>query len=540
MITYVLMDAGLLAVSMVLSEKLKNIFSLDPAIATTLTVAISQSLSKVDWRAVPSWLGRQNFLVGAFCLFIALAWRRTGPWLRRKFGGQWSEVRIFDGDTQAEVLRYFEREIKATSSCFGSLESEKIRAYPNGARTRFHVRTFNSAQPPCGVAIPFYDVDLNVRGRFTVFQHREEVLVGDDKEMKKQRIDLPEIVLQIRNRLEPGHFRRSSAAHYLEDLLKRQKELDEAKDGIAVYAYRNFKPNHALHGFDATGITLYRGPRLAPEQRRIYFDTFFHPRKEELLRTIERVHYAPEEFARIGQTARASYLLYGPPGSGKSSFGHRVAMTLNRHLCSVDLTRIGDKETLMRLLYCPNNVMPGGAMRTRDAVFVFDEFDAAIRLLVESQKLKQAMVAKYASDAALASREGKPPPPPDDDRLDVQDLLEVLQGPVPMDGAIIIATTNDLAYVRNTCPALIRPGRLTPVEFTNLTAGLLNDVGRWHFGERIFADEEEFRRRYRQDICMSEVLSLVTEAKTRTDLSAKEQVDYFRNELANMTAGENE
>ena len=53
----------------------------------------------------------------------------------------------------------------------------------------------------------------------------------------------------------------------------------------------------------------------------------------------------------------------------------------------------------------------------------------------------------------------------DEGEFQLEDLLEILQGPVPREGQIIIATTNKFDEIKNECPALFRPGRLTPIEF---------------------------------------------------------------------------
>jgi hypothetical protein len=70
------------------------------------------------------------------------------------------------------------------------------------------------------------------------------------------------------------------------------------------------------------------------------------------------------------------------------------------------------------------------------------------------------------------------------------DLLTLFQGPNPRKGAIFIATTNDLEYIQDKCPALVRPGRLTPVEITYMNKGEFIDFCNYHFkDEKIDANK---------------------------------------------------
>ncbi|MHB1953350.1 MAG: AAA family ATPase [Sulfobacillus sp.] len=537
------MDPGpglLFAISMVITEKLRKTMALDPSLTATLAVGIQQALSGVCW-VIPSffsWVragtnlgtGRGNLLSFGVLLLLsfALAWRLAAPLVaaaRTRFDGTWSEVRLFDAKRQVKFFRYFKQEIAATMPCVGT--RDEVRMQLRGMDEMHICQVKKQAQPPDGIAVPFYDARLGVSGRFTLNKHAEEFT--QSKDIPSFRIDILEIVLQIRQP-HPGY----TAAKYLDDLEKKLAELELVEKGIEVYSFSNFVQHEVFSTtFKTSHKVLYQGPRLSPERKQVLLDTFFHPHKQDLWLSIESVHSRPEEFVMLGQTPRASYILHGPPGSGKSSFAYRVAMTLDRHLCSIDLTRLTKRSALMQLLYGTSS-MEGTdviSLRAKDAVFIFDEFDSAIRAMVESQKLQQAMVLRYADSNENAPQGRVPKPASDSDRLTLEDLLEILQGPIPLDQAIIIATTNDLEYIKCTCPALVRPGRLTPVEFPNLRLTVLNDIGRRYFGQEIMpsVDESWFCRQFGEGICISEVLSLATEIRMRRPpLSPEDQVNSFR------------
>jgi hypothetical protein len=77
------------------------------------------------------------------------------------------------------------------------------------------------------------------------------------------------------------------------------------------------------------------------------------------------------------------------------------------------------------------------------------------------------------------------------DILRLSDLLELFQGPVPIKDRIIIATTNHLDHIRESLPALCRPGRLTPLEFSYLDWPSLNALCQYYFQQDMDCDPVE-------------------------------------------------
>lgn len=67
--------------------------------------------------------------------------------------------------------------------------------------------------------------------------------------------------------------------------------------------------------------------------------------------------------------------------------------------------------------------------------------------------------------------------------LRLSDLLELFQGPVPIESRIIIATTNNFAKIQKALPALFRSGRMTSVEFKYLDWITLNKLTVYYFNK---------------------------------------------------------
>jgi SpoVK/Ycf46/Vps4 family AAA+-type ATPase len=311
-------------------------------------------------------------------------------------------------------------------------------------------------------------------------------------------------------------------------------------------------------GFIRNQQLLYRGkiPNIADREKN-YINSFFHPEKKILWNLIKSIQYEPESFYKFGQTPRYGMIAYGPPGTGKSSFAYRVAMSLNRHIISIDLRHIRKREKLYSLIKKP--IVNDCYVEPKDVVFIFDEFDLALKELCDKDlqnitirkkksnpkddiyktKGKDELFDESSTDIPILTddeyedssapvstgielRSPKKQRPrrlrktrttrnlmfegSDDDTSDesiiqvskpqtvystnksdiqISDILELLQGPVPIEGAIIIATTNDINYIRKKNPALVRPGRLTPVYFGYPTMDILNEISQYYFSQAL-------------------------------------------------------
>lgn len=100
------------------------------------------------------------------------------------------------------------------------------------------------------------------------------------------------------------------------------------------------------------------------------------------------------------------------------------------------------------------------------------------------------------------------------------DLLELFQGPVPIAGRIIVATTNHYDKIKKTLPALFRAGRMTAIEFTYLNWSTLNKLTHYYFATHML------RQSFTINIATSQIIELAIKIK----LNKQNFVD-FENEL---------
>ncbi|CDS07223.1 Putative Mitochondrial chaperone BCS1 [Lichtheimia ramosa] len=157
---------------------------------------------------------------------------------------------------------------------------------------------------------------------------------------------------------------------------------------------------------------------------------------------------------------RRGYLLYGPPGSGKSSFIQALAGELEYNICILNLSERGLTDD--RLNHLLSNV-------PERSIMLLEDIDAAFT------KRKQSDNQGYQSMITFSG------------------LLNALDGVASAEERIIFLTTN---HVENLDPALIRPGRVDLKEFLgNATELQIRNMFRRFYGDDEKALEDAFVQR---------------------------------------------
>lgn len=241
-------------------------------------------------------------------------------------------------------------------------------------------------------------------------------------------------------------------------------------------------------------LKMYEGVSDNHEERRAkWFDSYFSPNKAPLWEIMSTIQYHPEKFHKFGQSARSNLLLHGPGGTGKSSFVHRLAMSLGRHIISVDLTASGtNRSNIYQIIQSP--VIKDRTLAPKEYIILLEEFDIVVDHLTKKNKRPKyptfRRVKGLVKDAGSCDEE-ETPYHRSTRELELEDLKEILQGPVPLEGGIIIATTNKYETIKEVCPELFRPGRLTPVKFGYLDWASLQELSRYYFDHELSFDAIE-------------------------------------------------
>lgn len=161
----------------------------------------------------------------------------------------------------------------------------------------------------------------------------------------------------------------------------------------------------------------------------------------------------PKWYADRGIPYRRGYLLYGPPGCGKSSFITALAGEIEFSICLLNLSERGLTDDRLNHLL---NVAP------EQSIILLEDIDAAF-------------LSREDTAQQRAAYEGL-------NRVTFSGLLNCLDGVASSEARIVFMTTN---YLERLDPALIRPGRVDYKEYVGFCSG--------------YQLEEMFKRFYRKN-----------------------------------------
>lgn len=232
-------------------------------------------------------------------------------------------------------------------------------------------------------------------------------------------------------------------------------------------------------------------------------ECYFSPHKKSLFGTLEAK--MNEDITTAGEWN--NLLLYGKPGLGKSSFIYRMATILKKNILSIDLSMYIDRKRDLFAIFnnqpfkLPNTARNNSDYHIQNCIIVLEEFDQSITRLMTLEKIHaikeeinsntfkmgQLDVGEIKSDSIIKinkvlrdlieinNQECQ------SNMLRLGDLLELFQSVVPIEDRMIIATTNYVDTIKDALPALVRPGRLTLVEFEYLDWSSFRELCDFYF-----------------------------------------------------------
>lgn len=279
--------------------------------------------------------------------------------------------------------------------------------------------------------------------------------------------------------------------HVLNEFVKTcqetyEKEITKIKEPMVYEYIKSYKDDdgNVTMKFDAS-----------PFKSNKTFENLFFECKENVLKDIRKFskYMSPDEkdivkshYKRIGKPYKQIYLLYGLPGTGKSSLIKAFANETGRHCTLVQWSRIKTADDFGRL--CHQMKVDSNKIPQSDNIIVFEDFDAnnssTVKIrdnliksntdltdLTDKHKLKQLLerLETKSADFLIAK----------DDELTLECVLNTLDGIKELHDAIIVFTTNDIASLD---PALIRPGRIDrTIEMKLASIAIIKDMLRHHY-----------------------------------------------------------
>ncbi|KAI8985570.1 P-loop containing nucleoside triphosphate hydrolase protein [Trametes punicea] len=151
-------------------------------------------------------------------------------------------------------------------------------------------------------------------------------------------------------------------------------------------------------------------------------------------------------YADRGIPFRRGYLLYGAPGTGKTSMIHSIAGELGLSIYILSLTVMGlDDNSLKSLI----------AHLPKTCILLIEDIDAAFHRGVKRDLPDPEDQAR--TGAGQSKEGGEKPQDALYNGVTLSGLLNALDGIAAQEGRILVATTNNYSALD---PALLRPGRL--------------------------------------------------------------------------------
>lgn len=230
---------------------------------------------------------------------------------------------------------------------------------------------------------------------------------------------------------------------------------------------------------------------------------FFHDRKNEIMQYINPFKRSDEIHQKFGSTAKTEYerkcmeigkpfrtgfLLYGPPGNGKTSFIKFIQKHTNRHVLFINLSLFKNDQELKTAIPFRRKIGEK-TYECHELIYVFEDCDAQCDWIKKRPSLpadenntnplfaekSSTNTSKESIDQELNKellRTMRETPT-------LSCLLNLLDGPNELNGTIFIFTTN---HPETLDPALTRAGRMDhKIEFKQASLEVIREMFIFYF-----------------------------------------------------------
>jgi SpoVK/Ycf46/Vps4 family AAA+-type ATPase len=171
-----------------------------------------------------------------------------------------------------------------------------------------------------------------------------------------------------------------------------------------------------------------------------------------------------------------SALLYGKPGTGKTSTILAIASKLNKRICYVNISRTKAEDFMYEF-----------SIDAKDYIYVFEDIDAC------STDFNSNRLDNKDDNNTIKIK--------DSDTISLSELLNITDGLLSCDGTICIFTTN---HIEKLDSALLRAGRMNKlVEFDYMDPETANRMIQTHLNTKIDNLKDEIKPAELQDMLLN-------------------------------------
>ncbi|WJX65549.1 AAA-ATPase ASD, mitochondrial [Trifolium repens] len=159
---------------------------------------------------------------------------------------------------------------------------------------------------------------------------------------------------------------------YIQHVLEQGKAITLKNRQLKIYTnnpsnnwwgYKSTKWSHTIFEHPARFETLAMEPT----------------KKEEIIKDLVKFKNGKEYYAKVGKAWKRGYLLFGPPGTGKSTMISAIANFMNYDVYDLELTTVKDNNDLKRLLIETSS----------KSIIVIEDIDCSLDLTGQRKKKKE-------------------------------------------------------------------------------------------------------------------------------------------------------
>lgn len=234
----------------------------------------------------------------------------------------------------------------------------------------------------------------------------------------------------------PKRHRQTLLSPYLDHVISRSEEFER------VSRERRLFTNNGHGSYDSGWVSVpFRHPST--------FETLaLEPQlKNQITQDLTSFANGKDFYHRVGRAWKRGYLLYGPPGSGKSSLIAAMANYLCYDVYDLELTKVSDNSELRALLI----------QTTNRSIIVIEDIDCTVDLTADRAAVSSKPGRKRSSSSQPSDHHDQGQD--QSGRVTLSGLLNFTDGLWSCCGEerIIVFTTN---HKDNVDPALLRCGRM--------------------------------------------------------------------------------